>query len=550
MGPDRPKQLALALITLVFVAYQAPLCLQLGANAEEVAPLLDAPPQRLSPGPEQTATSPGLHASEGLPVWSWIGSDGSMTPLMIDGHVGALSFAGARLLSGLGGLKAARLQSTVLGVLGLLAIFALAGRLGGPAAGLLAAALAATSAQYVFAHLMIRPDEQLDSLALVLAILAFLRHHDTGEKRWFYGACLLIGVALMAKNTALWALLGIGVAAVTFKLAPRAHPRDWAIGAALAAIPLLPQAAYVLTADTGGAFTDRLAQISAPWVGLAPDNLLFSLRHFDESFGHAGTLLAGYTQATAGDPWIPAVGYVILAAVALSIASAGRRDQPTARRAFGLGLGVTLALYWMLYYRGASYYLLLTPWIPIATALAVVTLWRDAARPLRSALVVLLSLLAVNAAAEATRMVDAVRNPETGMFDGDAQQALAQRLQADEIAHPYSTTYAAVGVYELLTRGAVRPRSLWPYFRGAGDQPATFDTAWRAVFKRLGPGVHTVLLSPNASPVENSEGVAGHLIAERFDGAAAAAGARVDLVETWSAPSGHPILRLVRLTLQ
>ena len=39
-----------------------------------------------------------------------------------------------------------------------------------------------------------------------------------------------------------------------------------------------------------------------------------------------------------------------------------------------------------------------------------------------------------------------------------------------------------------------------------------------------------------------------HLI--RFDGAAAAAGARVDLVETWSAPSGHPILRLVRLTLQ
>lgn len=543
-------RLALAGIGVVFVAFQAPLAVQLGANAEEVAPLLRHPPAELAPDrPDDGEPAPGLLASEGLPVWSWVWGDGSLTPLMVDGHVGALSFAPARSLAAWFGLGAARLQSTVLGLLGLLAIFAFARRVGGDAAGLLAAALAAISAQYAFAFLMLRPDEQLDSLALLAALLAFLRHHDTGRVRWFYAGCLAVGVALMAKNTALWVLLGIGVGAGAFRLCPRARAGAWAAGAALAAVPLLPQLAYVLSVDTGGAFAGRLQQIAAPWEALAPDHLLFSLRHFDESFGHMGTVLAGYTQLHAVGPLIGGVGYGILAAVMVTIAATARRSQPPAVRAFGLGCGVTLALYWLLYYRGASYYLLLAPWVPIAVALAVVGIVRSARPAGRAVVVALLVVLAVSSIAEAARMIDAVRHPETGMFDGAAQRELAALLEDTGRTRPYSTTYGAVGVYELLSRQAVRPRSLWPYFDRAGERPADFQAAWAAVFARLGPGTHTLLLSPNASPVETSEGVPGALIDSELAPAAAAANARIEVISVWRAPSGHAILRVVDLHL-
>lgn len=534
----------------LFLLFQVPLSMQMGANAEEAAPLLRHPPPRLAPGGDEHLIEPGLRQSEGLPVWAYVWQDGSMTPLMVDGHVGALSFVAARLLAGWGGLTAARLHSTLLGLLGLLAIFAFARRLGGEHVGWLAAVFAAISSQYAFVYLMVRPDEQLDSLAHLVALLAFVRHHDTRRLRWFYVGCLLVGVGLMAKNTAIWPLMGMAVGALAFRLVPRVGRRQWALGTILAGLPLLPQLAYVALSEGGGAFSGRLNQISAPWVGLAPENLGFSLMHFDQAFGHMGTTLAEYARGRADSPLLPGAGYVILFAVLLVVASAfdGRQAAPV--RAFGAGLGVTLLLYWMLYYRGASYYMLLAPWVPVAMALCVVGVWNVApGRARRAALLAAVLFVVVSSGAEATRMWSAVRAPEAAMFDGGAQREAAEVLIRSGRTAPYVTTYGAVGVYELHSRGEVRPRVLWPYFDLPGGEAGDFQTAWVAVFSRLGPGRHTLLLSPDPSPVETSEGVPGHLIASELPAAAAAAGVRLEWISTQRSPSNQPIIQIVELQM-
>ena len=551
-GPHslRKFRVGLAGLGLLFVALQLPLTLQFGANAEEVIPLLEYPPVQFDPdASEPPVSTRGVRRSDSLPVWSWVGSDGRMTPWMVDGHVGGLSFVGARGLAQMGGLSAARLHSTLLGLLGLWAIALLASRLAGPSAGLLAAAIALLSTQYLFTFLMVRPDEQLDSLGLLWAVLAFLRHHDTGRTRWFLLGCLLVGVALMAKNTAIWPLAGAVTSALAFGYRPRVSWRGALAGAALAALPLVPQLAYVLSAEGGGAFAARLDMISAPWVGLSPSHLFFSLQHFEESFGHMGSMVAAYSQGSVMGPLIPGVGYALLALVALTIFTAFSSTAPRPIRAFGLALGLTLLLYWMLYYRGASYYLLLAPWIPIALALALVQLWRRGPGRSRDLLMALVGVLAVNSVAEHIRLYEAVQAPEKAMFAGEAQRSAAHWLQDHADTTPYTTTYAMVGVMDVLSEGAVRTRSVWPYFHQAGAPPAVFTQAWHRVFARLGPGHHRFLLSPHPSPVETSEGMDGRWIDAQLEAAVSAAGHQLRVESSWPAPSGDTMLRVVTVEI-
>jgi hypothetical protein len=556
----RARTFALMGIAAVFLVVTLPVALRLGFNAEETVGLLRRAPERLYPGGtspvdgEQRARS-GMRTSARLPVWGYRFADGSYLPVMIDGHVSALSFYPSRALTRIGP-TAARVLSVALGLLGLLLIYHFGRRIGGEQVGLIAALLAATSSQYVFVYSWVRPDEQLDSLAHLGAVLCMIRFVEVERRRWFLLGCFLLGLGVACKNTALWSLFGIVGATLLFRLVPRARPLEWAAGAGLFLLPLLPQIAYLVLADSGGAMSGRLSMISAPWEGLAPDRLGYSVRHFAESVGHGGSLMGGFV---AGEPgravWLPGVGYGLFAAVLLCVGAAFSRASTVGVRAFAAGLGLVLLQYFTFYYRGHSYYLLLAPWIPIAVAVAGVGLY-NSARDLagvgrivaKGALVLAALVIAANALLEVSRYRQAAAAPGAGMFDGEAQERVARDLVARGIERPIVTTYGGLGVYELLSGDRLRPRYAFPYFHAvSGGDRADFRRAWTSLLERLGPGRHVFVLAPNPSPVDTSPLERGGLIAEELRPAAVAMGARVQTLERHSR-RGRPVLSVVEVS--
>lgn len=523
----------LAFVTLAcatFILVVAPLEWGLGANCEEVVGLIDVAPERLYPPgeeiPESENTKEGFRSSNELPVWGYREQDGTYWPLMIDGHVGALSFYGARLLYDVGGLHAARAQSAVLAVAALLLIFAFARRVGGERVGIVAVLLAGTSPHLVFIFSMVRPDEQLHSFAHLAAVLCAMTFALSGRSRWLYATALLFGLGLAAKNTALWTLVAVVVTAACFRIVPRARSRDWGIAAALFLLPLIPQILYLALGDSSGAMEQRLAMVASPWTSLSPSGLSSSIATFAAAVGHGGTLVGGHIAGLPNQtPPLPGVGYLLFAGTLVAVLGAFLVSAPRAVRAFGAGFGLLLLQHLAFYYRGESYFELLAPWIPIALAIAGLGLWkaatslrREAVRRPAQALVIALGLAVfANNGAELARYHEALASPQPSMFELRLQELVADYLEDDEIDPIYTTTYGVIGVYEMYTHGRVRAVHLFPYFRAVADGgPAEYVTQWISILGRLGPGVHYILLSPNPSRVDTSPCRDGNLIANQL----------------------------------
>jgi len=561
------QHVRLALITFacgLFVALVIPLNLGIGANAEEAVGLIDVAPERLYPPGVDVPSSErggaaGLRTSNELPVWGYQREDGSYLPLMIDGHVGALPFYIPRFLARSGGIYAARLHSTVLAAVAILLIFSLARRLGGDRVGIVAALLAGTSPHLLFVFSMVRPDEQLHSFAHLAALLALIGFAANRRTRWLYLACFLLGLGIAAKNTALWALVALVIAGLCFRLVPRLRPRDWAIGAGLFLLPLVPQLLYLVLSDSAGAMSSRAAMVSAPWESLAPSGLAASVSTFASSVGHGGTLVGGYIAGTPGGaPVLPGVGYLLFTALLVVVAGTFALRNSVKVRAFGAGLGLLLLQHLAFYYRGEAYFELLAPWIPIAVALAGLGLWEAAGRLSASglrasgrALVVAAGLLIfANNGLEIRRYHVAASNPQPAMFNGAAQLFIADILMLTGIERPYVTTYGQIGVYELHTHGRVRPRHLFPYFQPVADGGAAeYRAAWVAILRRLGPGHHVFVLSANSSPVETSPCVHGEQIARQLWPAVRLLGGRMRALAAHHGQNEEETLVVARVTL-
>lgn len=551
----RARVLAFLGIAAVFLAATLPLALRLGFNAEETVGLLRKAPERLYPAGASVTDSerdarPGMRTSGKLPVWGYVADDGAFLPIMIDGHVGAVSFYPSRVMARIGP-SAARVLSVGFGVLALLLIFALGKAIGGERVGWAAAVIAATSSHMVFLFIWVRPDEQLDAVAHLAAVLCMIRFARDPRLRWFALACFLFGFGVACKNTALWTLFAIGGAALMRGLIPRVRPRDWALGACAFAVPLLPEVAFLIAGEGGGAMSGRLSMISAPWEGLAPDNLAYSVRHFADSVGHGGSFMGGFI---AGEPGrgaaIPGVGYLMFALTLVAVGAGFSRSSGTGVRAFGAGLGLLLLQYVTFYYRGHSYYLLLAPWLPIAIAVAAVALYNAAGElgaAARGLVIAVGALILVNAAVETVRYHSAAASPGAGMFDRAAQERVVRVLREHGEKRPIVTTYGGVGVYELLSDGELDPRYAFGYFHGAaGGDRSDYRRAWGALLERLGAGRHVFVIVPNPSPVDTSPLTTGGLIAEELEPTARARGARVRTLDRVSR-RGRPILSVVEV---
>jgi len=633
---DRSGRLLLAALVALHVTATAAIGLRAGSHIEEIGGLLTSAPQRLGTGaaaPWSAEEGWRLRASQHLPVWGLERGPRSFTPLMVDGHIGAVPYTLHRLAAHVGGLPLARALSWCFGGLLLLATWLLGRAIGGLAVAWLATLLAALSPQAAFMHHWAHAEEQLSAGLPLFAVLAILRHRSRPAARWLtrnkgasgpdhglaplppsastaYGvrlarrlvsrlqllplgpknvvfgphptaspaadelpvsfgavggaawhlilAAAMLGLAMAAKNTAAWVVLSMLLTGWWLDVLPTCRRRTWLLAAAVAAVPLLPQAVFVVSGADPEAFWRRLATLPGPdsWIEL--DRLAFFAQHFATSFGALGDYVSSLTSGgeKSLSSWSLAAGVLaLLATLALCLVSIRRTTQlPT--RLLGCGIGLVGLQYLAFYYEGMSLFGLLGPWIPlvIATATIAAMNWLSERLPRVGALRWLPALLAlVFACSQGVQQIQlqtAFDAPRHGIFDLDAQRRLVHESlsRSDTL---WTTTYDLAGVPELLSGGALAGRHLFPIFwdvvSSTEETPALYDEAWRQALDLLPAGDHLVVLVPRPAAIEVSPCRNGAWIAERLPVVATERGITLERVADITTDAGAATYRLVRL---
>jgi hypothetical protein len=558
-----------AIAAALYLALALPMAFRLGTHLEEISGVVAVLPSQHFVDPAQDTEAPpasgvALRYSSALPVLGLESADGTYLPLQIDGHIGALPFWPYRALARLGGLALARLLGVLSGLALLACITALAERFFPKPAGAFVALLGATWPLFVFDHYWSRPDESWSLLGPAAALVCFFRRADTRRERWTALGMLCLGLGVSAKNTALWTAAAIALPVLVFRVLRGLRRRELVFGAAAFGLPLLPQLYYVLTAPADNAFRTRLAMVASPWTAFSPARLRFFAGDFALSTGSFGSRFASLIDGAPGARGHFDLAVVIFSALAIvvCVGEAFRRRAPRVRRAFGLGLALLLAQYCGFYYTsGNSFFLLAMPWIVLALGGALALAHRAAheGEPARRRELVQGAVLATglvltaHAAEQWLRLGRAMRAPDTSIFALEQQRALVGDLERDGVVHPWSGTYAFIGVAELLSRGRVRPEHAFPILSASCGAKAggltDYVAAWEIVLDRMGPGTHEVVLMPRAERIEISPCRDGEKMAEGFFAAAARRGARVERGRVYRSSRGHPLFERVRVTL-
>ena len=529
--PDLRSRAGLCCLTALAALYLAgvvPLGLQIGTHIEEVAGLLTKPVNRVGPGVAVDGAV-GLRVSRDLPVWSYQAQEGTYTPLMVDAHVGAMSFLPYRLAERIGGLLAARTLAWLGGLALLVVIWLLGNLFQGRAVAWLATLLAASSPHFSLVHHWSRPDEQWSFALPALCILAIARHRQRGSARWLITAGLMAGLAVAAKNTAVWTLVAIAIGMWWQNLWPRARARAWLAALAAATVALLPELAFVSASADPGSFWVRVGNLPALGDSLSADRLAFFLDHFLQTFGGLGEFFERLVTDRSSRPGslsiVTGSAALALTCVAASSALSSRATPP--EKAFGVGLVALFLLYLTMYYVGMSLFILLTPWVPLAVAAGWVRGWRalsglehrQVRGLLRGAFVACLLLLIAGHAHQSVLLHQAFAKPRYGVFHLQTQQELADALVADGHREVWTTTYSIAGVPEQLSDNALRGRNVFPLIRHHCGQPTGYAKAWRELLARWPPGRHVVLMSPRPSEVDTSPCEHAEQIATTFEAA-------------------------------
>ena len=565
-APSQARTIAaLGLLMGVQLAATAHLGWRAGTHIEEIAGLLERAPERIGAGAAEAATADGqwhLRASRHLPTWGLVHGDGAFTPLMVDGHIGALPYTLHRIAAHFGGLEAARLLSWLLGAALLLGTWLLGRMVGGAAVGWLAALAVALSPQVTFMYHWAHVEEQVSAGLPVFAALALCRQRQQGGGRWLVVAGGLLGLSVAAKNTAAWTVLAMVVSAWSLDLWPRCRPRTWALALAAGALPLLPQLAYLLHSTDSEAFWQRLANLPRPEEFFAADRLAFFAEHFAVTFGALGEYIAELTGANPEPPsaWALAAGGLVgLASCALPLLC-WHKAVPRPMRALGACVGLLELQYLAFYYTGMSLFGLLAPWIPLALAATVVLAWRAAEvlgrrgqPPARALLVACALYIAAIQVGQSWHMQAAYARPAHAVFDLQGQRRLVAAAMAHGATTLWTTTYDIAGVPDLLSKGRLRGRNLfatfWDVVSASEERPERYDEAWRQALDRMPPGRHLLALVPQPATIEVSPCRDGAQIARRLAGVAKERGATLRHIADVPLRTGAVGWRLVELEL-
>lgn len=551
------RRAVLALAAALFLAGVIVPVLRVGGNVEELAGLLDRDPQREYVDIRQGGTTDGaswqLRESRWMPVFTIVAPGDHQLPLMVDAHIGAVAFWPHRPLLAAGGLIGARALSVALGLALLAALFALTRRLRDERTALLAVLLTATLPTFVFLHAWVHPEETWTFLAPILAALCLLRRSDGAGVRWTLLAALLLGFAVASKNTAVWTVLALGAAAFLLDRIPRLSLLGWVASAALFLLPLVPQLVFAALAPEGASIERRNSTISGPWDLLDPERLRFFANHFLESFGGLGSYMGDFLDGGTGPRWdaIPGAGVLYAAGtLGVGVASA-RRGTPGLIRFAGLAIALLIAQYVAFYYVGMTIFGLVTPFVPLATALAAAWAWDAAAhrRPLRWAVGAAVALLLVNNVSQTARYAVASMHTDYTIFDRPAQEALARDLDAAGVNEPWTTTYGIVGVLELLTDDRVSPRHGFPVFVETLERGGTYEDAWSTLFDRMAPGTHHIIVTPRPSELDVNPLQEGSRIAGSLPEIARKRGISLRLVKEYPLQSGATGFQWMELSI-
>jgi hypothetical protein len=541
---------ALAAASAVYGVLIVGLAARAGANYEEVVPYVltaldirDTRPSRVSDG-----ATPRFVTSEYLPRLAFEPSAGRRLPLLNQLYMtDHLSYGGVALAAlGMDGLWAARLWHALFGLAVLWLLYDIAILLGlGTRGALLTVAIAATSLQVATCYAVARFDESLPSFGTVGVLWAALRYQRDRRQRWVWVGVLAAALAITGKVTALWSLAGLAVAGA---LAGWRPPPARALALpALAALPLFaPMIGFAVAGPaTGGEIERRLAFLGNLFTVDVLGGTAANLVAYLGSWGGIISVLIRGAEARPPNLFGRVLVCAALVWLCARVAAPGplprRRRLETHMLAF---LGVIFLLVTLFFREHRDYQFLLL--VPLhALALAAFLDWcarRFLDRRLPAwAAGVLVGALAVGANLWEQRGLHLdLGHPRNAMTVLDLQRASAAWLRERGALRPIVVTFYAVGTYELLSDGAVRPVYIFPLLRETKDASFVPDPAatWRALLADGGDEPRYAVLPLGENPVED----------RHFDEAAIRAAlldvAEGERVAVFSAPRGDPLLEV------
>ncbi len=510
--------------------------------------------------------APRLIRSQQRPILS-LCAGGRGYPVMVDSYLAGWLYWPADLLRPLHGddIFALRKLGLLLGALSLVLTFLLVRRLADARLAGAAALVTAASSCFAYAHGVLIHYEFTPWPLLVGALLALTRVAPLAPGapagplpwRWLLLAALLAGASVAANIKTAFLIAPLALVSLWLGVRwRRLRPAHWLAMAAVAAVPLLPTAAFALF-DPGAAFAH---QVSGR-VDILGAFTLERLARLPMNLAIYWTDMGAYTEHLTGTPspvnWLTALlawASVLYAASALARARAGDARTRLAAAA-GAALLVYFAVVLLLYdqYPEANY----APLHSIFGLAMAATLLALARR--LAALAPALSPAAAPALVALTAAVLAYNCVRRGApsdtmpmgINAAAQRALDAWLDQHPTPAPplLTTTYNLAGVVEAMGPPPARVVQANRFLMNCPtDPPADADACltrrWRDLLAASDPGPLHVLAPRKASPIDDP---LTDQVAPALRAAAAALGRRVSEARAFTTGLGVPVLVVYRV---
>jgi hypothetical protein len=545
---------ALVAASAVYAVLTVSVAAKVGANYEEVVPYVLTPLEIRSPEPgdARMGAAPRFVTSRWLPRLAFEPTADVRLPLLNQLYMtDHLSYGGVALAAlGIDPLWAARLWHAGFGLVLLWLLYDVALLLGlGTRAALVGVAIAATSLHVTTCYAPARFDESLASFGTVAVLWSALHYSRDGRQRWVWIGVMALAVAVTGKVTALWPLAGLATAGA---LAGWRSPPLRALALpALAAAPLFaPIVGFALVGPaTGGEVGRRLQFLTDLFTSNAVPATAANLIDYLGNWGSIVSLMIRGADAHAPNVLgllLVCATLIWLVARALAPGIVPRRHRRETQMLAFLAVVFTFVA---LFFRERRDYqfLLLVPLY--ALALAAFLEWcaqrfLDRRLPAWAAGAVICALpVAANLWEQRGLHADLV-GARSAMVDLGVQRDSAAWLAARGAHRPIVVTFYAVGTYELLSDGVVRPVYAYPLLRRTKDPREVPDpvAVWRTLLADGGAEPRFAVLPLGENPIE----------AQHFDEPAIRAAllqvAQAERVAVFGNRQGDPLLEVWQVT--
>jgi hypothetical protein len=529
---------------------------KLGAYYEEVVPYVLSPLDIRSGDARDTTAdrAPRFVASNWLPRLALEPTAGMRLPLLNQLYMtDHLSYGGVVLAAtGMDRLWAARLWHAPFGILLLWLLYDVAVLLGlGRRVGLLSVAIAATSLQLTAMYTQARFDESLASFGTVAVLWAALHYSRDSRARWIWAGMLAAGISTTAKVTTLWPLAGLALAGGLAGWRPPPLRTLW-LPALLIAPLFMPMLGFAISGpDTEGEVGRRLYFLTDLFTTNSIPASAANLIDYLGNWGSLVSLMIRGADAHAANQF----GRLLICCTLIWLMARVARSGPPPRRyrletqmlAF---LGVVFIFVTLFFRERRDYqYVLLVPLHTLTVAAFLDWIgrrWLDRRVPAWGVAVLLAAPPIASNLWEQRAMHRDLVAASNAMLDLRVQRASAAWLSEHGVDRPIVTTFYAVGTYELLSDGIVRPVYAFPMLRQSKDRSQVPDPVgiWHTLLAEQPDAPQYVVLPVGENPIE----------AQHFDEPAIRAAllqvARSERVATFSNQRGDPLLEIWRVALR